>query len=376
MTDDNDRADKAAATPNRGNRRQPATIEAEALAPEQGAPEHKPAPAEPPAPPPQPARAIQPGLVALPGLAALLLAGVALYLALTGVNQSPVAETLAGLGQRLNTLETRLAALESKPAPSAPDLAPQLAPLAARIAAVESKTATPLAPPKIDLAPLEKRLQALETRPVPVFDPVPLERRIARLEADLSAPKTDIRATQAPDIALASAPEAAAVALVAESLRQKLDRGAALGRELTALETLGVAPAKLASLKPFASTGAPTAAQLALDFSTHSSAMLRAARPATEDGDFLARLSRSAASLVRVRPVGDTSDDSPPALLSRIEAALGRGDVEGALALFERLPPPVSEPARGWAAQAQKRASADAAARALQDELVDRLARK
>jgi hypothetical protein len=105
--------------------------------------------------------------------------------------------------------------------------------------------------------------------------------------------------------------------------------------------------------------------------------MLRAARPArAENGDILDRLARGAASLVRIRPAGETAGEDAPALVSRIEAALQRGDLMEALALYDRLPADAKEPASTWAARARQRVDADSAARALLDEALDKLARK
>jgi hypothetical protein len=257
---------------------------------------------------------------------------------------------------------------------------PNLAPLTARIEAVEkaaegARTTAGRAmeqaqtPPKIPEAPR--------------IDLTPLANRIARVEADLgpmrealAAPKTDVRATEAPDVPGVGPQDAAALAVVAGSLRQQLDRGAPFTREMSALEKLGAEPAKLAKLKPLAATGAPSAARLAQDFGPVSSAMLRAARPARADGDIMDRLARSAASLVRIRPAGESAGEDAPALVSRMEGALQRGDVLEALALYDRLPAEMKEPARDWATRARQRVDAEAAARGLLDEALDKLARK
>ena len=88
------------------------------------------------------------------------------------------------------------------------------------------------------------------------------------------------------------------------------------------------------------------------------------------------RLAQRAANLVRITPVGEKTGEDAPALVSRIDAALRRGDVTEALALYDRLPDPVKDPARDWAARARQRADADAAVRGLLDEALDKLARK
>jgi hypothetical protein len=88
------------------------------------------------------------------------------------------------------------------------------------------------------------------------------------------------------------------------------------------------------------------------------------------------RLSRSAASLVRIRPAGDSTQDNAPALISRMEAHLQRQEIEAAVTLFEKLPAPVQEVARAWATKAKARAQADAAARNLVAQAINMIAEK
>lgn len=385
MNDETDKTVGAEATPNRGRRRDAPTIEGRAVesAPdvaEAPAPEAIPESARESASVPDPAPARSSLAPALPGLAALLLAGVALYYALNpAIPQAPSPEAVAALGQRLDRAEARLGAIEAKPAPAMPAM-PDLAPLTARIDAVEKAT-------EGARTTASRALEQAQTPPkipeAPKVDLAPLVGRIAKLEADLgpmrqalTAPKTDVRATEAPNVPGVTPQDAAALAVVAGSLRQQIDRGAPFTREVSALEKLGAEPAKLEKLKPIAATGAPSAARLAQDFGPVSSAMLRAARPARTDGDIMGRLARSAASLVRIRPAGESAGEDAPALVSRIEGALQRGDVAEALALYDRLPNDVKEPARDWATRARQRVDAEAAARGLLDEALDKLARK
>jgi hypothetical protein len=374
MNDEVEKKDVADATPNRGRRRDAPTIEGEAIT------------ETPPVIEPTPratADARSPLVPALPGILALLLSGAALYYALNpdipAPPPSPSPEAVAALGQRIDKLETRLGALEAKPAPAIP-ASPDLAPLNARIdAAGKAADAAradaaralqqaqnppkPPEPPRVDLRPFEQRLARIETELGPLRDA-------------LAAPKTEVRATEAPNVQGVSPNDAAALAVVAGSLRQQLDRGAPFQREANALEKLGADPAALNKLKPLAANGAPSAQRLAQDFANVSPAMLRAARPAAQDGDIMDRLAQRAASLVRITPVGEKTGDDAPALVSRIDAALRRGDVAEALTLYDRLPDAMKDPARDWAARARQRADADAAARGLLDEALDKLARK
>lgn len=390
MSEEIQKPGETEATPNRGRRRDAPVIEGEAIV------EAAPEPTAPPPAAPAPARTTL--AAALPGLAALLLSGAALYLALNpSTPQGASPDEVAALAQKLDRLESRVAAMEARPAPKGPDLAP----IEGRVRALESR---PI-PQAQDLSGLNARIEsaekaaqasgaeaarALETarnapKPPepPRVDLTPIEQRIAKLETGLgearqalAAPKTEVRATAAPDVPGVSPSDTAALAVVAESLRAQIDRGAPFPREAAALEKLGAEPARLAKLKPLAATGAPSAARLAQDFAAAAPAMLRAVNPPAANGDIMDRIARSASSLVRIRPVGDTAGDDAPALIGRIEAALRRDDVSGALASYDRLPAEAKEPAKDWAALARQRVDAEAAARSLIDEALDKLARK
>ena len=359
MSEESDRAPDEA-TPNRGRRREPPIIEAQANASES---EAKP-------------RAGGAGLAIIVSLLALGSAGASAWLTLNARDTSANSEAATALAQRLDRLERRVGALESKPAPIIPDTAP----LAARIGSLDTKAdriaaeasrAAQLAEDALrkpatggtsaDLTPLEQRITALEQRPTAATND---ETRLAKIEGDVSA----LRSAQVNN--------GPALAIVAESLRQNLQRGAPFTSEIAALEKLGADGKIIASLKPLAANGAPTSAKLAQEFSALSSNMLRAVQPAPEGEDLVDRLSRSAASLVRIRPIGDTTKNDAAGLIARIEAALQRHDVEEAMALFEKLPVSAQEPARAWAQNAKARAQADAAARLLIAQAIDTIAGK
>ncbi len=193
--------------------------------------------------------------------------------------------------------------------------------------------------------------------------------RLDRIEAQLAPPKSETRvALEKP----AANDNPAAVAIVAEALRDKLAAGAPFPTELGALESLGVEPAKLAALKALVN-GAPTGRALAASFEAVQSQVLAAAAPKEEGGildRFLARLR----GLVQVRDLNETAGDDPQALASQIEADSRRGDVSGALAAFAKLPEPSRQAASSWAAEAGSRQAAVAALQSIREAAVTRLA--
>ena len=363
MSEDSDRAGAEDVASNRGRRREPPIIEAQA---------NETADAKP-------ARPRGSGLTLAVSLLALAGAGTSLWFALNTRDTATSSEASAALAQRLDRLERRVGALENKPAPNIPDTAP----LAARLASVDTKTdriaaeaarAAQIAEEALrkpvvqgsteaaDLSSVEKRISALEQRPVAQSDDV----RLNKIEGDIASVAKNISATTS---------NGPAMAVVATSLQQKLQRGEAFAREVAALEKLGADSKNLGALKPLAQ-GAPSAQKLAQDFSSLTSAMLRVAQPAQEGEDLMDRLSRSAASLVRIRPAGDSTQDNAPALISRMEAHLQRQEIEAAVVLFEKLPAPVQEPARAWSLNAKARAQADVAARNLVAQAINMIAEK
>lgn len=110
------------------------------------------------------------------GLALLALLGViGLAAAVAWLRLNPEPPDTAALDDRLAAIERHVAALDSRPAPTPPDLQP----LERRIAALEQRQ--PPAP--ADVKPLEARIASLEQRqPPPPPDLAPLDARIAALE--------------------------------------------------------------------------------------------------------------------------------------------------------------------------------------------------
>jgi hypothetical protein len=130
----------------------------------------------------------------------------------------------------------------------------------------------------------------------------------------------------------------------AADLRRRLDAGEPLGDELAALARLGADPAALASLRPFAATGAPSHASLAR------------------------------AGLAKLRKVGE-SHPAEADVVARAGAALQRGDIEAALSAL-RDSPPARAASEDWIEAAQARLAADGAADALASQAAAGAARR
>ena len=251
----------------------------------------------------------------------------------------------AGLQERLDRVEARLARLEAQSMP-------RPAPIAAPVAAPA---------PVFDPAPLIKRLAALEAQPAaapttastvpmpPPPDLAPLESRIATLEARPATPPVDAALTQRIGrIAMIQAASAA------------LEAGHRLGKITDA------PPA----LQRFADVDPPTEASLRLAFPAAAHAALVASRPIDPELPALSRIWGRLQELITIRQGERVLIGDPAAgVVATARQALDAGDLAGAVSALDRLNPPAAQAMSGWIASAKalleaRAAQADMAARA------------
>jgi hypothetical protein len=98
---------------------------------------------------------------------------------------------------------------------------------------------------------------------------------------------------------------------------------------------------------------------LADEFETLAGRAAVAARDPGRNADFLARLRHALSSIVSIRQVGSTQGQSPDAVLGRAQKLLNEGDIEGAVATTERLPPAAQAVLSPWRAAAERRVEVD-----------------
>ncbi|WP_296574160.1 mitofilin family membrane protein [Phreatobacter sp.] len=312
------------------------------------------------------------------------------------VDLAPVTRRIEALDTARASLDSRLAALEQRQAPTgggsaataaAPvvDLAPLRTEIDALKTAVEAvaaaQRATPPAPstaPSIDMARVEARIAALTA---------PQSGRIAEIGSALQLLEAEVKATAASGAALTekvAALEAgraqagdssrrAALVVGLGALRAAVDRGQPFVAELRMAGALGLPAEAVGALQPHAERGLAATGALAQRFAALAPALLRAAPGPAADGTMLERLTASAQNLVRIRPVGEAAGDDVPSAVARIEAKLRRADLAGALADFDRLPEPVRALGADWAAEARARAAAESALRRLSTDAASAL---
>ena len=186
-----------------------------------------------------------------------------------------------------------------------------------------------------------------------------------RTAAQAARDRTRIDALEA---ALPTAAPQASWAAAASALRRRFDAGEPLANELAALDRLGAPAAALAPLRPFVAAGAPSLPALALAVRQLAPSLAAAETPAAAEDGALDRLFRRLQGLAKIRKVGESRAGD---VAARAGDALARGDLAGALADLNALPPPARAAAQGWIEGAQARLAADEAAQALTREAAD-----
>ncbi len=267
-------------------------------------------------------------------------------------------------------LDKRVSALEAANAENAPSIA-DATETARRLATQVADTRADVDAARAEMPSLSARVAKLEAGPAngEGSDLSALAARVDKIEAALAAPKSETRvASEKPS----PTDNAAAIAIVAGVMEDRLAAGAPFGPELAALKRLGVDPAELAALQAVVQ-GAPTGGALAASFDAIAPKVL-AATSQGEGGGVVDRFLAHMRNLIRVRNLNETAGEDPQAIVSQIEAACRRGDIAGALAAFGKLPEAAREAAGDWPTEARARQAADAALQSIREAAIGRLA--
>jgi hypothetical protein len=214
-----------------------------------------------------------------------------------------------------------------------------------------SRTRTPPAiqQPVIDPTPSPPAGQPLRGAPSLAAVPPPASEDVAQLEGRVAVLETGQQ----------RALDAAGAALAAATLADAARTARPFAEELASLERVLPLSPDLRALARLAQDGAPTRAGLADEFETLAGRAAVAARDPGRNADFLARLRHALSSIVSIRQVGSTQGQSPDAVLGRAQKLSNEGDIEGALATVERLPPAAQAVLSPWRAAAERRVEVD-----------------
>lgn len=287
----------------------------------------------------------------------------------------PIADTSA-LQQQLAAQEAKIAALKAQIAET-PAAATDPA-LLDRVAALETALATAPATPDLSgltsrLAAAEARLTSIEAMPADGTASAPaltaaitdLRAQIAALKAAPALPAEVAAATAAVEAKLAEVvAQAAAMKADALATAQSIATHAALRQLQSALESgspYGSALADLpadkipAVLAENAITGLPTLNQLKDSFPEAARLALEASLRANMGSSWTERVTAFLRNQTGARSLSPREGTDPDAVLSRAEAALGKGDLTAALAELAGLPPEGQAAMADWQALATKR---------------------
>ncbi|EPX77380.1 COG4223 family protein [Litoreibacter arenae] len=224
---------------------------------------------------------------------------------------------------------------------------------------------------------LSARVDELPTtasmEPLPADVQAKLDAQRAELE-ELEGTLEQMRALTQDQIASAQAMQESAAQAEARAkargalnqLRTALNTGASYASVVPEIAAATDVPEVLAAN---AETGVPTAAALESQFADGARAALSASLKATAGDSTRDRLTFFLKDQLGARSLTPREGDDPDAVLSRAEAALKAGDIDGALALVETLPDAGKAELQDWAAAAATRRDALAAFDSLSDAL-------
>ncbi len=293
-------------------------------------------------------------------------------------NSAEVTEALAAQSERMASLEAELATATTALAdlPSKDDLAA----VADDAQSGDSDLQSAIGAASDGLAAVEERLNALgeelavvAARPIPeAFDAAALDEELRGFRADLSSAietaKEDIAAARAEAETIRAEADAgkaeAAVGALLVDLQSALETGQPFSDIADGLTSAGVDVPE--ALSTVAGEGVETLASLADGFPSMARQALTASIQSStpeSTGDRLMAFLRVQSG---ARSLAPRDGDDPDAVLSRIEAAVGSGDLDTALNEVGSLPDAGQAELASWVATATTRRDALAAAEALQ----------
>ena len=311
-----------------------------------------------------------PGMFVLVLIPALLGAGAAIYWTNSAGNT------------RLTQLETRLAEIdvasgtEENLRGDLNALDAQMAQIATRVASLESAPAAaaastaPVAPSTIDprVAQLSARLSAIENA-------VPVD-LTARLNSFAPREAQDALVARLNELEQSNNGETllrAGRVLALSDLSRAARGSTQFTIELEAAAATLPDNAVLDALRPHASEGTPTMAQLNARFAEVARRALAAERTSDAENIF-AQLWNSFASLISIRRVGNVEGNDSGARIARAEAALGRDDLAAAADEMGALEGAASQSVAPWLEDARARLAIDGAIAGINARIVQMLA--
>ncbi len=327
------------------------------------------------------------------GLGVLVLAVMA-FLFFNRPAGPDLAPELTSQSERIDALETELKALkgtadgtQAAADATASRLDTGLADLGRQLADIKAAIPAPAA--AVDLTPIETELKTLKSQVDAIAagasgtDAGAIAQSLSDVEAALATLGTRLDGLDKTTAALRSDLDATRKALsdhVTAALPNEIGPALKLPLILSGLEAAfaGGRPfapelAGLTSVLPDLAVSSPLKAAAATGLSRPDTLMQRfeAALPdilaarESKSGDWVQNAVDWVRSLLAIRPAGEVEGDSPEAVVSRLEGAMGRRDYEASLALLRQLPAPMQAEAAPIADDIAVHADADALVRDL-----------
>ncbi len=248
---------------------------------------------------------------------------------------------LAAFAWKLSS-KPAVTALVTAPTAAASDKDAQIAQLQSQIQRLQGQLATPQAP-----------VQAVPGAVAPVQPVAPVysadAAAIAQLSARLDRLETNQRALS----------RAATTAYAAAALEQKAHTSEPFLAELAAVEPAFDDTSLTGPLRAVADHGVSSEAQLALDFPQAAADANIAAKSDDDKGDLFNRARHAMGSFVSVRRIDKQECKSVQGKLQCAETRLNGGDLDGALAYLNTLPPSAQKAIGPWLVRARARAQVD-----------------
>ncbi|WP_372072183.1 mitofilin family membrane protein [Tistrella mobilis] len=214
----------------------------------------------------------------------------------------------------------------------------------------------------------------------------PLENRLANVEgaARNLSDRAAIAESRLADTPTADAMRLTALALADAQLADALDAGRSFEGPLGAIRALGRGDGEITDavgqLAPHAADGVPTRDELIARFQALVPTILQAAETKPAEGDVVGGVLAELRGLVTVRrtgqeqttPAAGAPEGDADLTVAAIERRLKAGDLAGAVARAEELPPAAAERAAAWTEAARARLAVEQAAAALGDAVAAR----
>jgi hypothetical protein len=261
-----------------------------------------------------------------------------------GIRQSlgETASRVDGLSTALDQAKTDLAGLKSAVESGGAGENAGLQALQDKIASMEKLMAT-LGQAGAGAAPAEmtaigEKLAAVETAVDAATTAASAnEGRLGAVEQGLQTLEQNVTSLAGKIDDQASQPKVA-LAIAASGLKAAVEAGGSFVAEVETFAAVAPNAPELAELRSVAEKGVPSRDEIAAQAPAAITAMIDAGRTVDENAGYFERLLSSAKSLVKVRPVGPVGGAGVPETVARLEAALGSGDYDKAVAEYGTLP--------------------------------------